>query len=90
VGQTFVLDGIPFRLARGSKGPTDIRLEWCGATGLWRAPGYRVLGVLADTLGENEAALYPNGQGADYLVSYLYDAAHNGWQSAERGWNDRG
>lgn len=78
------VDGVGYRVVRGSKSQNDLRLDW-RAGGGWRPVAMRTGALLADFFYENEHVLYPPPrlQGGERYLGYIEQAARGGWAPAE-------
>jgi hypothetical protein len=75
--------GLPLRVVPGYKAPDDLRLEWLTPDG-WRPVTMAAGAILADFWYENEEVLYPPpAAGGHYYLSYVNQAAHEGWEVAD-------
>jgi hypothetical protein len=86
-GMEETIDGIEFRVSRGTKFPDDLVLWARGTDGRWRMVHMDLAFFLVDFLADNEDRRTPhvsfwkvNGQ--KFFMTACWDAARNGWQAA--------
>lgn len=83
-GQQFVAGGVQFRVASGSKGSGDLRLDWC-VGGDWQPVLLDAVFAVVDMVAENEDRLFPYpAKGGEETMRYLRIARIQGWQEASR------
>jgi hypothetical protein len=81
-GDTFEIPPMQYRLIRGSKGQTDLVLQW-RYLGDWQPVTLDHVALIVDAIADNENRLYPYpAKGGALVHSFVRTALKHGWRQA--------